>query len=96
MFLIDTNLLFQQCFFITVFVIWSFIAMIGCIFARMIGGCETLDKRLLLLLGFSLGLMENGLFYVDVLTKGNTWLGTSLVFFSFFTIAILPKMIKKT
>jgi len=83
-------------FSITVFVIWSFIPMIGYIFARMISGSETLDKRFLLALGFSLGLMENALFYFDILTKENTWVGTSFVFFSFLIIAILPNMIKKT
>lgn len=76
-------------FSILVFIIWSFLPMIGYIIAKLTGANGKVSKYVLFIYGFVVGLLENSLFYFDLLTKEQNLIGTFMVIFLFFVIAYI-------
>jgi hypothetical protein len=77
-------------FSIIVFVIWSFIPLLGYLLAQVCGAKGIASKPLLFLLGIGVALFENSWFYFDLLTKGEDLFATVIVFILFFSLAYLP------
>jgi len=77
-------------FSVAVIFIWSFIPFIGYLVAKILKANTKNNKYILLFLGFGIGLFERSLFYFDVLTHKQTFIGTIIVFLLFFLIAYLP------
>ena len=77
-------------FSIIVFVIWSFIPVIGYVLAQFLGANSKMKNSSLLFYGLVVGLIETSLFYFDILTKQGSGAGTILVFSLFFFVAFIP------
>lgn len=77
-------------FSIIVFLIWSFIPLLGYALAKACGAKTAITKPVLFLLGCGVALFENSWFYFDWLIKGEDLISTVLVFLLFFIIAYLP------
>ena len=77
-------------FSIVVFVIWSFVPLLGYLIAKILGAKGGTSKPLLFMLGFGIALFENSWFYFDWLVKGEDLFATAIVFFLFFIFAFLP------
>jgi hypothetical protein len=89
-----TNVLSQQSlslsaliFSIVVFLIWSFIPVLGYLLAKLIGAKGQSSTKILLLIGVSAGLLENGLFYFHIITPYQGDIGTIIVMGIFFITA---------
>ena len=74
-------------FSIVVFFIWSFIPVLGYLFAKLIGAKGRSSAKVLFIIGFSVGLLENALFYFDVITPYQGDRGTLIVMGIFFITA---------
>ena len=77
-------------FSIVVFIIWSFAPIVGYLLAKAIGANEILTKKMLFLFGFMVGLIENSLFYFNIISSEQTNIGTFIAFCFFFIIAFIP------
>lgn len=77
-------------FSIIVFLIWSFIPLLGYLLAKSLGAKGITSKPLLCLLGFTIALFENSWFYFDWFVKGEDLFATVIVFSLFFSLAYLP------
>ena len=74
-------------FSIVVFLIWSFIPVLGYLLAKLIGAKGQSSSKVLLLIGVSAGLLENGLFYFKIITPYQGDIGTIIVMGIFFITA---------
>jgi len=77
-------------FSIIVFIIWSFIPLLGYLLAKALGARGTTSKPLLFIAGSSIALFENSWFYFDLFTKGQDLFATVIVFILFFVLAFIP------
>jgi len=77
-------------FSIIVFIIWSFIPLLGYLLAKSLGAKGITSKPLLVILGISVALFENSWFYFDWFVKGEDFYATALVFSIFFILAYFP------
>ena len=77
-------------FSLVVFVIWSFIPILGYFFAKLIGAQGHANKGTLLMSGIIVALIENGLTYFNILNDKQLNIGTAVVVLLFFLIAYLP------
>lgn len=77
-------------FSIVVFVIWSFIPILGYAFAKAIGAHGQANKLTLFFSGAIIALIENSLTYFNLLSDKQYNVGTIIVFSLFFIIAYLP------
>jgi len=77
-------------FSLVVFVIWSFIPVLGYLFAKKIGAKGYASNATLLMAGVVIALIENGLTYFNLLSDKQYNIGTAIVFLLFFLIAYLP------
>jgi hypothetical protein len=77
-------------FSVVVILIWSFIPFIGYLLGKLVKASSHLNKYVLFVVGVSVGLVENSLFYFNVLTTEQSNLGMLLVFILFFLIACFP------
>ncbi len=82
------NLVFSALFFsIIVFFIWSFIPVLGYLFAKLIGAKGQSSTKILLIIGAGVGLLENALFYFNILTPYQGDIGMLIVTGLFFITA---------
>jgi hypothetical protein len=77
-------------FSLVVFVIWSFIPVLGYLLAKSIGAKGYASKLNLFIGGIVIALIENGLTYFNLLSQQQYNIGTAIVFLLFFLIAYLP------
>ncbi|KGJ94364.1 hypothetical protein [Colwellia psychrerythraea] len=77
-------------FSIVVFIIWSFIPILGYILAKALGAKGYAKRIPLLLCGVIIGLSENALTYFNLIAEKQYNIGTALVFILCFVIAYLP------
>ena len=76
-------------FSLVVFFVWTFIPVIGYIFAKAIGAKGQTNHHALLALGAGTGLVENGLFHFEIMSAGQHDLVTGMVFMIFFVCGYL-------
>lgn len=69
--------------------IWSFIPVVGYWLAKLLKANGQASKYLLFIFGVSVGLIEDSLFYFDLLTAKQNTIGTLIVFILFFIIAFI-------
>jgi hypothetical protein len=82
------NLAFSALVFsIVVFLIWSFIPVLGYLFAKLIGAKGQSSTIILLVIGIGAGLLENALFHFNLLTPYQGDMGTLIVMGIFFITA---------
>lgn len=74
-------------FSIVIFLIWSFIPVLGYLLAKLIGAKGKSSAAVLLIMGIGVGLLENALFYFDFLTPYQGYMGTLIVMGVFFITA---------
>ena len=72
---------------IVVFFIWSFIPVLAYLFAKLIGAKGRSSAKALFVIGASAALLENALFYFNVLTPYQGDRGTLIVMGIFFITA---------
>jgi len=77
-------------FSLVVFVIWSFIPVLGYFFAKLLNAKGHATKFTLLVSGVIVALIENSLTYFDILNNKQLNIGTAIVLLLFFLIAYLP------
>jgi len=77
-------------FSLIVFVIWSFMPVLGYLFAKAIGAKGFANKSTLLIAGVVVALIENGLVHFNILDDKQLNTGTAIVLLLFFLIAYLP------
>lgn len=77
-------------FSLVVFIIWSFIPVLGYLFAKGIGAKGYANKVTLLVGGVVIALIENSLTYFNLLNDKQYNIGTAIVFLLFFLFAYLP------
>ena len=76
-------------FSVIVLFLWSLIPFIGYGLAKILKANGKASKPILFALGMGIGLIENSLFYFDLLTKNQNPIGTLVVFILFFTVAFV-------
>ncbi len=82
------KLAFSALFFsIVVFFVWSFIPVLAYLFAKLIGAKGRSSAKVLFVIGASAALLENALFYFNVLTPYQGDRGTLIVMGIFFITA---------
>jgi len=74
-------------FSIVVFFVWSFIPVLAYLLAKLIGAKGRSSARVLFVIGASAALLENALFYYNVLTPYQGDRGTLIVMGIFFITA---------
>ncbi|TWX59560.1 hypothetical protein [Colwellia hornerae] len=74
-------------FSIVVFLIWSFIPVLGYLLAKLIGAKGRSNGYILFIIGIGVGLLENALFYFNILTPYQGDMGTLIVMGVFFITA---------
>jgi hypothetical protein len=74
-------------FSIVVFFVWSFIPVLAYLFAKLIGAKGRSSAMVLFVIGASAALLENALFYFNVLTPYQGDRGTLIVMGIFFITA---------
>ena len=77
-------------FSLVVFIIWSFIPVLGYLLAKAIGAKGNANRSSLLIAGIIVALIENGLQYFNILNNKQLDIGTAVVVVLFFLIAYLP------
>jgi hypothetical protein len=77
-------------FSLIVFVIWSFIPVLGYLFAKVIGAKGYASKVVLFIAGIVIALIENALTYFYLLKEQQYTIATVIVFLLFFLLAYLP------
>ncbi|MEW6991704.1 hypothetical protein AADZ91_13605 [Colwelliaceae bacterium 6441] len=78
-------------FSLIVFLIWSFIPVLGYTFACLIKQTKQQTTTILLIYGALVALIENSLFYFNILTYEENILSTLLSALLFFVVAFMPK-----
>jgi len=76
-------------FSVVVVFIWSFLPFIGYCLAKFLKAKGQASNTVLFVLGIGVGLIENSLFYFDVLTTEQSNIGMFIVFILFFSIAYI-------
>lgn len=76
-------------FSIIVVFVWSLIPFVGYWLAKWFNANGQASKYTLFILGVSVGLIENSLFYFDFLAKEQNTIGTFIVLSLFFIIAFI-------
>lgn len=85
-----SNISISAMFFsIVVFFLWSFIPMLGYLLAKLLKANGNLNKYFLFGFGAGAGLIENGLYYFDILTHDENVIVTLLVCLLFFICAFI-------
>lgn len=74
-------------FSIVVFLVWSFIPVLGYLLAKLIGAKGQSSAKVLIIIGIGAGLLENGLFYFHIITPYQGDIGTIIVMGIFFITA---------
>ncbi|PKG85206.1 hypothetical protein CXF85_06305 [Colwellia sp. 75C3] len=77
-------------FSLVVFVIWSFIPILGYALAKAIGAHGHSNKLTLFFSAIIIALIENGLTYFNLLSDKQYNIGTTIVFLLFFLVAYIP------
>ena len=77
-------------FSLVVFVIWSFIPILGYALAKAIGAHGHNNKLTLFVSAIIIALIENGLTYFNLLSNKQYNIGTTIVFLLFFLVAYIP------
>lgn len=77
-------------FSLLVFIIWSFIPVLGYRIAKAIGAKGYANKVALLISGVVIALIENSFTYFNLLSDKQYNIGTAIVCVLFFMIAYLP------
>lgn len=80
-------------FALIVFIIWSFIPVLGYALARKLKAPGYSNKMILIGAGITIALFENGLTYFNFLTDAQHDIGTAIVFSLFFAFAYSNKFI---
>jgi hypothetical protein len=78
-------------FSIIVFLIWSFVPILGYVFSKLFRILPSYNKLFFLGYGIFVSLIENGLFYFNILSYEENVLSTSISFALFFIIAFIPQ-----
>ncbi|WP_440875837.1 hypothetical protein [Thalassotalea sp. PLHSN55] len=78
-------------FSLIVFFIWSFIPIVGYCLARLFFHSQKLNNTPLIFIGVLVGLIEDGLFYIDVLHYKEHAIAATVSFILFFCVAMLAK-----
>ena len=76
-------------FSIMVIFIWSVIPFIGYGVAKLFNAKGQLPNYISFTVGISIGLIENSLFYFDILAKEQNTTGTFIVFMLFFIVCLM-------
>ena len=74
-------------FSIVVFLVWSFIPVLGYLLAKLMGAKGQSSAKVLMIIGIGAGLLENGLFYYQILMPYQGDIGTIIVMGIFFITA---------
>jgi len=77
-------------FSIVIVFIWSFMPIVGYWLAKLLKANGQANKYMLFIFGVGVGLIENSLFYFEILTYKQNAIGTFVVFILFFIIAYIP------
>ncbi len=77
-------------FSMIVFFIWSFIPITGYWLGRLVSAKKQTNHYVLFIFGVCVGLIENTLFYFDLLSKGQQGIGMLITFTLFFIVACIP------
>ena len=77
-------------FALIVFIIWSFLPVLGYALAKNFGALGHSNHTVLILAGVIIALLENGLSYFNFLSDKQHDIGTAIVFTLFFAFAYLP------
>ncbi|MDO6446132.1 hypothetical protein Q4493_10130 [Colwellia sp. 1_MG-2023] len=90
--LFTENIAVSAIFFsLIVFLLWSFIPLIGYLSSMLIKILPKYNKRFFLAYGAMVALVENGLFYVDILTYEQNVLSTGISAALFFLVPFIPQ-----
>jgi hypothetical protein len=81
-------------FSIVVVLFWSFIPIVGYLFAKILKANGELGNRTLFVFGFVIALIEKSLYYFEFLTKEQVTIGTLVAFLLFFIVAYLSTNIR--
>ncbi|WOH39105.1 hypothetical protein RI844_07735 [Thalassotalea fonticola] len=76
-------------FSVVVFLLWSFVPVLGYLLAKLLKANGTLNKYFLFAFGAGAGLIENGLYYFDILTYDENFLVTFSMCMLFFICAYI-------
>lgn len=76
-------------FSIVVVFIWSIIPFVGYGLAKMLNANGQIGRYTLFIFGVSVGLIENSLFYFNLLAKEQSTIGTFIVITLFFIIGFI-------
>ncbi|KGK00379.1 hypothetical protein [Thalassotalea sp. ND16A] len=88
--LYTSNIALSALFFsLIVFVLWTFIPMLGYLLALLCKANGNLNRYALLAFGAITGSIENALFYFDLLSYEQNWFATFTVSLLFFIIAFI-------
>lgn len=88
--LFESNLSSSITFFsVAVVFIWSAIPFAGYVLAKLFKAKGCMSKYFLLMIGISVGAIEIGLFYFDILSQKQHAIGTVIVFALFFITAFI-------
>ena len=83
-------------FSLIVFVIWSFVPIIGYAIAKAFGACGQSNKTILVVAGMVIALIENSFTYFNLIEEQQYNIVTIIVFILFFIVAYLPLSKAKT
>lgn len=90
--LLNENIATSAIFFsVIVFLIWSFIPLLGYIVSKLFRILPTHNKVYFLMYGASVALFENALFYFNVLTYEQNVMSTGISAVLFFIVAFIPQ-----
>ncbi|MCW8834055.1 MAG: hypothetical protein OQK09_16805 [Colwellia sp.] len=88
--LFETNISASSILFSVIVVfIWSLIPFIGFGLAKLLNANGKASKHFLFIFGFGIGLIENGLYFFDLLAKNQSYIGTFIIFCLFFITAFI-------
>ncbi|GHE77192.1 hypothetical protein [Thalassotalea profundi] len=76
-------------FSIAVFFIWAFIPVSGYFLAKLLKADGFMHKYSLLILGIVIAMIENSLFYLDILRYDQSLIGILVIFILFFISAYI-------
>lgn len=82
-------------FSLVVFIIWSFIPVLGYLLAKSLGAIGHSNKIFLFTTGVAIALIENSFSYFNLLSDKQHDIGTAIVFSLFFFIAYIPQAKQK-
>lgn len=82
-------------FSLVVFVIWSFIPILGYEIAKFVGAHGHSNRLTLFISGIIIALIENSLVFFNLLNNKQYNIGTTIVFLLFFLVAYIPRKKQK-